>query len=105
MPCFLSLGRAYRCLAPLLVALAPSTLVPSSSAQDLGQIHGVVTRSDNGQPVEDATVSLVTIHRQAHSRSSGGYSLVRIPPGAYVIRFQAVGYGASERSVEVPPRG
>jgi outer membrane receptor protein involved in Fe transport len=97
-----TLGRPIRWFPALLfIAVLIGLTPPTVTAQEVGQIRGVVTRLSDKAPLQDVTVTLRGINRRVSTRVDGRYALNRIPLGHHLIRFQALGYAAAEREAEV----
>ena len=87
-----------RFLALLLGAFAAA---PRPVAIDAGSIAGTVRDTASGNPVANAQVRLLEVSRAAITDSKGRYRIGNVPAGAYTVRVQMIGYGATQRSVTV----
>src|SRR5690606_20437289 len=81
--------RGKRSLCVLLLGLlAP----PALRAQGVGQITGVVTSSDVGAPLANATVTVQGTQRGALTADNGRYLILNVPVGEHVVEVQLIGY-------------
>ncbi len=83
-------------LALSLVLLAPS----AATAQNWGTVEGRVTEPPNASPLPGVTVVVEGTNYGTATNAEGYYSL-RLPEGAYQLRFSTVGYTAHTDSVVV----
>jgi hypothetical protein len=70
-----------------LVLLLPGILI----AQD-GKLRGVVTDSQNGEPLIGANVFIEETTLGAATDERGEYIMLSIPPGTYTVRVSFIGY-------------
>ena len=85
----------------LLGVILSLGLVPSANGQSPGgSIQGVV-RSQNGEPLEAATVLIVGTRFGAQTRADGRYTIAAVAPGTYIIRANRIGFAAREQQVVV----
>ncbi|MEM9665463.1 MAG: TonB-dependent receptor, partial [Bacteroidota bacterium] len=56
-----------------------------------GQLSGRIV-DDNGEPVIGATVLITGTQIGAAADLDGDYTVLRIPPGTYTVRFSSIGY-------------
>lgn len=104
MNSFLTFCRALRCLG-LLVMLFPL----AARAQTTGAVAGTLLDAANGQPLPFTTVVLLRFQdssqvvTSAQSAENGSFTLEPVPPGAYLLRTSAVGYGTLRRAVTLTP--
>jgi TonB-dependent starch-binding outer membrane protein SusC len=88
--------------AKSLVLLLTLIVAPSAvMAQQTGRVAGVVSDSASGQPIPNATVSIVGTKLAAVTSSEGRYSIVNVPAGSAQVRVQRLGYGVRTQSVTV----
>lgn len=64
----------------------------ATSAQTTGSVNGVIRDAVNGKPAEGATVSIDQLQRRTTADSSGQYSFIDLPVGAYSITVSAIGF-------------
>lgn len=57
-----------------------------------GTLTGVVSDSNTGEPIYQASVDLPELQLWAQTDTSGHYLLTGIPPGTHDVRFAATGY-------------
>ena len=81
-----------------LLSLAASPI----SAQQPGEIRGVVTRATDGAPVPEAIVTVDGSGHQANTAPDGRFVLRRIPAGSHKVRVRAVGYAPVEQETRLP---
>lgn len=90
--------RGKRSLCVLLLGLlAP----PALRAQGVGQITGVVTSSDVGAPLANATVTVQGTQLGALTADNGRYLILNVPVGEHVVEVQLIGYTTQRRTVTV----
>jgi TonB-dependent starch-binding outer membrane protein SusC len=82
--------------AIFLVLLLPVV----GQAQATGRITGVVT-SDDGKPVPNAQVTVLTTQLRAIADTGGRYRINNVPLGQYTVRATSLGHSAQEASVTV----
>jgi len=86
---------------------AASVSAAAAEARELaaggyGELSGKVTDAA-GAPLADVTVFVIEISRGTLSAADGGYSLPRLPAGAYRVSFTRTGYAPEVRRVEIGP--
>ena len=82
-------------------ALLLGLLMPVAAwAQATGRITGVIT-SDDGKPVPNAQVSVLTTQLRAIADTAGRYRISNVPAGQYTVRATSLGHSAQETSVTV----
>ena len=91
----------------LSVSLACSlVLLPGMlPAQATGSIHGKVTRSDDGSPIQGVTVSVLGTSVQTLTDRQGVYLLTRVPAGRNTVTLRWIGFRARQIPVQVEPGG
>ncbi|HEU5210350.1 MAG TPA: TonB-dependent receptor [Longimicrobiales bacterium] len=62
-------------------------------------------RTAEGSPVAAAFVSVSGVAERSAETNAAGVFRLRVPPGQYTLRIEAVGFGASTRPVDVPAAG
>ena len=82
-------------------AVAP----PSTRAQRVGTITGVVTDQATNRPLADVQVAVIGTPRGARSGADGTFRIVGVPAGAAQLRAVRIGYSALTRTVAVPADG
>src|SRR5262245_4215687 len=87
------------CCALLLGLLLPV----GARAQARGQITGLV-RSEAGQPVAGAQVTINGTQLRAITAPNGRYTIVNVPEGAQVVRVAVLGYATVDVPVTVDAR-
>jgi outer membrane receptor protein involved in Fe transport len=74
-----------------IAALALFMLSAMAASAQTGKLSGTVL-DDGGQPVIGATALILDTTLGAAADLDGRYSVLRIPPGTYRVRFSSVGY-------------
>jgi iron complex outermembrane receptor protein len=82
-------------LLPLLLTTAMAVL-----PADAGTLRGRVTGPD-GQPLADARVEVVEVHRHATTDAAGRYTIGNLPAGLYNVSFSLIGFRPAVRKVSV----
>jgi hypothetical protein len=98
--------------ASLLLALVVGGCVGESRARsfepapapaaDVGSIGGVVV-NDERLPLGNAKVDLVELRETTTTDGGGRFAFLRVVPGTYTLRANAVGHQAAEQRVELSP--
>jgi len=70
-------------------------------AETTGSIIGLVTRSDNGEPLSGVSVSLNPGGKTATTGSDGRYEFVNLEPQQYTVQLMKAGYKTSTRRITV----
>ncbi len=80
-------------LSFLLLVFAALLLLPVAvSAQQFGQIRGIVNDNDFELPLGSAKVTIVDLNRSVTSTEEGNYVFNEVPPGTYTLTFSKPGY-------------
>jgi iron complex outermembrane receptor protein len=87
-------------LAPPAVPDAAPPADRSRQARQ-GTITGRVTDASTGAPLEGVRVTAVEAGRSATTDGAGRFRLADVPAGTHRLRFQALGYRETERTVGV----
>ena len=66
-----------------------------------GIVHGTVTESGSGRPLNGAQVSIVGSQRTAVTGAGGEYTLAGVPAGRHLLRASVIGHASAEQTVEV----
>jgi outer membrane receptor for ferrienterochelin and colicin len=78
----------------------------SVRADETGSVTGVVT-TDNGRPIEFATLRIVNGGAEtvagALSDSQGRFTISRVPLGTYVLKASFIGFVVAERPITISP--
>ena len=81
------------------------TLIPQADARiavdSSGALTGTLIDADNDQPVPYGTVTLLGTDRVIFADASGGFRLLRLTPGTYVVRARQIGYAPRDTTVAV----
>jgi len=85
---------AVRALA-LSIVLAGGA-VSAAAASDPPSISGRVTDA-GGQPVDQVTVRVIELRREARTGSDGRFTIAQIPRGTYTVSFAVIGYAPRVR--------
>lgn len=75
------------------------------SAQDRGQLRGVVTDRVSGDPVAGAAVVVVPLMKGGVTDSEGNYSIDNLPTGNYRLKISAISYKSLEISDLIIKKG
>ena len=74
-----------------LAALALGVAVASAASAQTGKLSGRIT-DETGEPLIGATVLLVGTDYGAATDLDGNYTILRIPPDTYTVRYSSIGY-------------
>ena len=69
--------------------------------ETMGIIYGIVNDDDNGQPIQDAHVSLTPYGKTINTGSDGGYEFPEVEPGQYTIQISKLGYKTNTKRITV----
>lgn len=69
--------------------------------ETMGTIYGIVNDSDNGEPVQDAHVSLTPYGKTINTGSDGSYEFQEMEPGQYTIQISKSGYKTNTKRISV----
>jgi iron complex outermembrane receptor protein len=86
-----------------LCVLGMVLLAAAAHAQRSGGIAGVITDGETSSPLPGANVSLAGTGLGTTTSPDGGFRLLSVPPGTYILRVSFVGYATEQRSVRVQP--
>lgn len=89
-----------------LAAVVAALVTPSAGSGQGAPVSGTVADSSSGQPVGDATITLVELNRSTTTDGAGRFFFRGVPRGTFTVRASRYGY----RDLEVPgvvvgPRG
>lgn len=73
----------------------------SASAQGTSTIRGVVTRTNDGEPVSGVAVTVRGTNLATVTNVNGRYMIQRVPSGSQTLVFRWLGYAPSERQISV----
>ena len=82
-----------------LLALAGPGAVTAQTPT--GAIEGTVTDATSGQPLNDASVTLVGTNFSTLTNTAGRYSVANVPAGEHTVKVVIIGYATQERQVTV----
>jgi hypothetical protein len=68
-----------------------------------GAVRGVIRDGEIGGPLSGARVYLEGTDHDALSAADGSYAMDSVAAGAYTLRVELIGYGASEERVAIEP--
>ncbi len=71
------------------------------SAQAGGRVEGRVTDANSGQPLPNATVTIVATNFRATTKDDGQYVIAGIPPGTYSVDARVLGHAPLSKQVDV----
>lgn len=94
-----------RMLHGVFVLLALAALPAGLRAQQTGTVQGTVTDQVTKQPLSGVQVFIMGTTLGALTDQDGGFLLSDVPAGAQTVRAERIGYGETERQVEVPAGG
>ena len=66
--------------------------IHTASSATIGKISGIVTAEATGQPLANATVTIVGTSSTATTNDAGYYVMTNIPPGGYDVKVEIAGY-------------
>ena len=78
----------------LLLSLFLLTVFQPAIGQEWGRVAGKIVDASNGVPIPNVTVLLDGTNFGTASDDGGAYSL-RIPVGAWVVRYSAIGFSTN----------
>jgi TonB-linked SusC/RagA family outer membrane protein len=84
-------------IAVLLTWMGATT----ASAQATGQITGVVSDAETGQPLQGAQVHIPDTSLGILANAQGRFVLLNVPAGEVLVRVLRIGYGTAEQTVTV----
>jgi hypothetical protein len=94
-------------VAVLICSLLIAGYIAAAHADDSGSISGVVSNSQNGRPIEGATISIYPaagpVLMRTKTNQSGHYAAVGLQPGAYSVFFTKDGMNSVEGRFEICP--
>jgi len=98
-----TLAAAVHGLLFLFAALPTAAHVNGTAAltAQTGTVTGTVTDAASGQPIGDASVSLIGTGVSGTTDVAGRYRLTDVPAGEYTVRVRVEGYGTREKEVTV----
>lgn len=73
----------------------------AAAAQSGTTLSGVVTQSENNQPLAGALVVIDELRREARAADDGSYRFDNVPPGQYHVGVRAEGYSTRRTEVTV----
>ena len=82
-----------------LLALAGPGAVTAQTPT--GAIEGTVTDATSGQPLNDASVTLLGTNFSTLTNTAGRYSVANVPAGEHTVKVVIIGYATQERQVTV----
>lgn len=89
-------------------AVAVAALLASASplaAQETGQVAGVVTSGQTGEPLAGVQVTAVGTQVGGLSNNEGRFLLLNVPAGEQTVLAQMIGYGEARQTVTVAAGG
>lgn len=90
-------GRSrYRTLTALVVIGCIAMLPLNLFAAAVGQIKGVITDKESGDPIIGASIQIMGTFQGAKTDPDGKYIIARVEPGIYTLRVTMLGYDAVE---------
>src|SRR5688572_12942404 len=85
----------------LALSFALAAPIRSASAQSSGTVAGRVVEANSQRPLSDAQVIVVGTDRTGVTNANGEFSITGVPSGPQRIRVRRIGFGPSERAVDV----
>jgi iron complex outermembrane receptor protein len=83
-----------------LAVVAAALLTPAAMSAQNGSVTGRVL-ADDGSPVAGAQVSIQGTGLGGLTNVRGAFLIVRVPPGAYTVEVQSIGFETTQASVTV----
>lgn len=83
-------------------ALLCASLTPIA-AQQTSTLNGVVTRSDNAEPLPGVIILVAGTALRTSTDARGRYTLARVPAVRVTVQFRQIGYAPIDSAIEVPP--
>lgn len=83
-----------RIIASLLIFTGLVLNFTNIAAQETGGISGKITDGSTGEPMRSVTVAVIGTKRGAYSDVKGTYTVRKVEPGTYSLRFSFVGFQA-----------
>lgn len=87
-------------LLSVVAAMAVMTSCSKTEYDTDAELHGIVSVSGSGEPVNGATISLSPGGRTTVSGSDGQYQFDALDPGQYTITVQKDGYATNRKNVK-----
>ena len=90
--------RLFKAVSYLLLTLLlfSSVTVLNAKEKTTGNISGVLTEKETGQPVIGASVSIVGTKRGAITDNNGRYTIKDVEPGTYTLKITHLDYNSLE---------
>jgi len=85
----------------ILILLSAGTSAAANITTGNGKITGKITDKATGLPIAGASVSIPDLSIGAIADSGGRYVLKQLPRGRYLIQVKAIGYAATNQSVDL----
>ena len=83
-----------------LAVVAAALLTPASVSAQNGSVTGRVL-ADDGSPVAGAQVSIQGTGLGGLTNVRGAFLILRVPPGAYTVEVQSIGFETTQASITV----
>jgi iron complex outermembrane receptor protein len=88
--------------AVVVCALILSPLPKASAAvSDTLRLYGAIVDSTTGQPLPAVTVLLPELSRGTVSDGKGAYTIDRLAPGRYTVRYRLLGYKEWQKTIDL----
>lgn len=88
-------GLSFLCICGLFCSCA------KDEVETMGTIYGIVNDADNGEPIQDAHVSLSPYGKTINTGSDGGYEFPEMEPRQYTIQIAKFGYKTNTKRISV----
>ena len=88
-------GLSFLCICGLFCSCA------KDEVETMGTIYGIVNDADNGEPIQDAHVSLSPYGKTINTGSDGSYEFPEMEPGQYTIQIAKSGYKTNTKRISV----
>ena len=82
----------FKAANPDFVATYETVRIIIDPASTTTQINGIVTDSTNGNPIKNATVTIVELSKTAATNFAGSYSFKPVANGTYTVTATATGF-------------
>lgn len=85
----------------LFLILVTCVVCSCEKETDVGSIHGFVSSSSNGEPIQGVNISLSPIGLSTATGSDGRYEFVNLQAGQYTIQAMKEGYESNTKNITI----
>lgn len=89
---FMKLSHALKIVLFLILVLFYTHFSFTQTDRETGSIFGTINDRKTNSPLFGASVNIVGTQKGAMADDDGEYTIDRVPPGTYNIRFSMIGY-------------